>query len=275
VYPVALILLVGLFVRWLQTKNAAIAREGHAVLAITLFGAFTFLQAWPRADFTHIVFGMQPAFVLLGYIFFCLWRALVYVPERFRGKVALGPLLVVEGVLMIAALYPPALLAWNGYKRTTVEYLDVGFPLHVDRATGILASADEAKRIDQVTQFITAHTRPNEPIFVVPWAAGFYFLADRPNPTRVDLFFDGDASGYPCVIAALDQAAPTYVIYGYVWDIDGKHFRDYARPIDEYIRTHYRIDATFPGYEIWRRVEGQAPTYRYGLSRCRNLTRAS
>ena len=61
----------------------------------------------------------------------------------------------------------------------------------------------------------------------------------------------------------------------YLWDIDGKHFRDYARPIDEYIRTHYRIDATFPGYEIWRRVEGQAPTYRYGLSRCRNLTRAS
>ena len=61
----------------------------------------------------------------------------------------------------------------------------------------------EALRIDQVTQYITSHTAPNEPIFVVPWAAGFYFLTDRPNPTRVDLFFDGNASSYPCLIAAM------------------------------------------------------------------------
>ena len=46
------------------------------------------------------------------------------------------------------------------------------------------------------------------------------------------------------------------MIYGYTWDVDGKHFRDYARPIDEYIRTRYAIEAGIDGYEVWRRIEG-------------------
>jgi len=45
------------------------------------------------------------------------------------------------------------------------------------------------------------------------------------------------------------------VIYGYTWDVDDKRFRDYAAPVDQYIRSRYAIEFTTDGYEIWRRIE--------------------
>jgi hypothetical protein len=279
VYPFAAVALGVLIVRWYQTRNMGIAREGHALLAVALFGAFTFLQAWPRSDLSHVLFGMQPAFILLGYLSFCSWRGLAYVLARLRTTIAqrASPpirssqvvLLLVDVIVMAVTLLPQAALLRNGYKRTDFEYVNYNVPLQTERARGILTTPDEAQRIEQVTAYITTHTSPREPIFVVPWAAGFYFLTDRPNPTRFDLLLYGDPVAYPCLIATLDQSQPKYVIYGYVWDVDGKHFSDYARSVDEYIRTRYRVEITFPAYEIWRRVEGAAPTSVNEPDRCR------
>ena len=112
-----------------------------------------------------------------------------------------------------------------------------------------------AAEIDQVSRYLQAHTRPEDPIFVVPWAAGFYFLADRPNPTRFDVLLYGDPDVYPCLISTLDERKPAYVVYGYAWDVDGKRFSEYAQPIDDYIRTRYQIAERFDEYEIWRRLD--------------------
>lgn len=258
VYPVALISLVVLLGRWTRTSDADIAREGQTLLAITLFGAFTFLQAWPRSDVTHILFGMQPGFILLGYLSFCVWRGLRKVPFP-----------ALHAVVALATLLPQAALLRNGYKLTVFQNQNYDVPLRAARARGIFTSREEQVRIDGVTEYIAAHTALEDPIFVVPWAAGFYFLADRPNPTRVDLLFDGDPDAYPCLIATLDLNKPKYVIYGYVWDVDGKRFSEYARPIDTYIRARYRIETTFPGYEIWRRLDDEAPILGIRSDACR------
>jgi len=106
------------------------------------------------------------------------------------------------------------------------------------------------------TNFIIEHTTPDDPIFVVPWASGFYFLTDRRNPTRTDFLLFEDPESYPCLLARLDERPPTYVIYGYTWDVDGRRFRDYAAPIDGYIRSRYALEDSVDGYEIWRRLDG-------------------
>ena len=49
------------------------------------------------------------------------------------------------------------------------------------------------------------------------------------------------------------------MIYGYVWDVDGKHFRDYAKPIDDYIRSRYVLDDSVDGYEAWKRIDQAQP----------------
>jgi hypothetical protein len=247
VYPLILTRLAWLAYQVHGRGRTDVTREGRAVLAIAIAGALLLLQTWPRADLTHLLFGIQPTFVLLAYLTHCAWRAMHVVPGRR---------VVVSAVLLLVTLAPHALLLWNGYRRTDWEYANYVAPLRSERARGVRAVPIEAQRIDAVTRYLSEHTAPDEPIFVVPWAAGFYFLADRENPTRTDFMLFEDPEAYPCLIAGLERQPPKYVIYGYTWDVDGKRFRDYAAPIDRYIRSRYAIESGVDGYEIWRRLEG-------------------
>jgi 4-amino-4-deoxy-L-arabinose transferase-like glycosyltransferase len=250
VYPLAVIAIAVLARRYQSNGDPDAKREGHALLAIALVGMFTLLQAWPRADVPHILFGLQPTFIVLMYVLFCAWRALKMMP---------GPPLAIAAISMIIALAPAASLLWKGYQRTNWEYQNYIVVVRTERAKGILTGGLEAQRIDVVTKYISEHTAPGEPIFVVPWAAGFYFLADRVNPTRTDFMLFEDPEAYACLLSRLDQRPPKYVVYGYTWDVDDEHFRDYAAPIDRYIRSRYAIEFTTDGYEIWRRLDEAPP----------------
>jgi hypothetical protein len=247
VFPFALLAIAVLAYQWQRHRNPLAKSEGHALLAITTVGALTLLQSWPRADVTHILFGLQPAFILFGYVLFCVWRS----ARRAFGTAG-------AAIALPIALAPILLFLWRGQQRTDWEYQNYIVAVRTERAHGIFAASLEAQRIDTVTTYVTEHTAPDDPVFVVPWASGFNFLTRRFNPTRIDFMLFEDPEAYPCLIASLDQHPPKYVIYGYTWDVDDKHFRDYAAPIDRYIRSRYAIEFTTDGYEVWRRLEGTA-----------------
>jgi len=255
VYPLSFIAIGILAWRFQRRGDRAAKHEGHALLAIATVGILTLLQVWPRADVPHILFGLQPTFILFAYLLFCGWRGL---------KATAGPRMAIAAIAMIVALAPAATLLWKGYKRTDWEYQNYIVAVRSDRAKGIFAAGLEAQRIDVVTTYISEHTAPDDPVFVVPWASGFNFLADRSNPTRTDFILFEDPEAYPCLLSRLDAHPPKYVIYGYTWDVDDKHFSDYAAPIDRYIRSRYAIEFSTDGYEIWRRLDEAPPaTDRY------------
>jgi hypothetical protein len=255
VYPITFVAIGILSWRFQQRGDRAAKHEGHALLAITSVGLLTLLQAWPRADVPHILFGLQPTFILFAYLLSLVWRAMKSLP---------GPPIAIAAIAMIIALSPAVTLLWKGYKRTDWEYQNYIVAVRTDRAKGIFAAGLEAQRIDIVTKYLSEHTSPDDPIFVVPWASGFYFLANRSNPTRTDLMLFEDPEAYPCLLSRLEARPPKYVIYGYTWDVDDKHFRDYAEPIDRYIRSRYAIEFSTDGYEIWRRLDEAPPaTDRY------------
>ena len=236
VYPIGVILI-------------ARAREHrHALIAIASMGLLLLLQSWPRADVPHILFGLQPTFIMFAYVL-------------YRG--ARGPLLA---AVMIA---PMLLLLWNGYQRTDWEYANYVASLKVDRAQGVATLPLDAQRINLVTQYIRANTAADDSIFVVPWAAGFYFLTDRANATRTDFLLFADPETYPCLLARLEERRPKYVIYGYTWDVDNKRFRDYAAPIDAYIRSRYAVEDEVDGYEIWRRLDSANSSSNAWSGACR------
>ena len=251
VFPIAV---VALAVRAYRAQQRESAREGHALLVIVSIGALLLLQSWPRADVAHILFGLQPTFILLAYALSLAWRGLSRLP---------GPRLLVRTAAMAITLLPLALLLWNGYRRTDWEYANYVAPLRAERAAGVTSVPIDTNRVDAVIRYIGEHTTPDDPIFVVPWAAGFYFLTDRANPTRTDFMLFEDPELYPCLLSRLEQQPPKYVIYGYTWDVDDRHFRDYAAPVDRYIRSRYTIETSVDGYEIWRRIEGAGHTQEW------------
>lgn len=57
-------------------------------------------------------------------------------------------------------------------------------PLEVPGAGGVWTTKKEAREIIPVVEFLRRHTRPGEPIIVLPEAGAYHFLADRPNPLR-------------------------------------------------------------------------------------------
>ena len=246
VYPLIVVRLAWLVFQFHRRRRTDFRVEGCSLLAIAIAGAMLLLQTWPRADLTHLLFGIQPTFVLFAYVTDRVWRTM---------RAGTGRHLVVSAVLLLIMLLPHALLLWNGYRRTDWEYANYVAPLRSERARGVRAVPIEAQRIDTVTRYVAEHTSADETIFVVPWAAGFYFLADRKNPTRIDFMLFEDPEAYPCLLASLEEQPPKYVIYGYTWDVDERRFRDYAAPIDGYIRSRYAIENGVDGYEIWRRLD--------------------
>ena len=252
----------GAFERWVRiviylpvvvfplTAIAVIRAREHrpALIAIGVMAVMLLLQSWPRADVPHILFGLQPTFILLAY--------LLYAGSRGHA------------VGTVVMLTPILLLLWYGYKRTDSEYSNYVAHLRADRAQGVATVPIDAQRIDLVTQYVRGHTDPGEPIFVVPWAAGFYFLTDRANATRTDFLLFADPEMYPCLLARLEEKRPKYVIYGYTWDVDNNRFRDYAAPIDSYIRSRYAIEDEVDGYEIWRRIDGSRSTVNAWSGAC-------
>jgi hypothetical protein len=258
----------GIFERWVRlviflpvivyplTAIAMIrAPERRSLIPIVLMGLLLLLQSWPRADVAHILFGLQPTFILFAYLLYRGSLLLSGFPAAgARSHIAR------RAAATAAMLVPLVLLLWNGYKRTDWEYANYVAHLAVDRGAGITTIPIEANRINAVTRYLAEHTTPDDPIFVVPWAAGFYFLTDRANPTRTDFMLFADPELYPCLLSRLEQRPPKYVIYGYTWDVDEKRFRDYAAPIDQYIRSRYTVESGVDGYEIWRRIEGAGHT---------------
>jgi hypothetical protein len=237
-------------------------RQRHALLAIAFMGLLLLLQSWPRADVAHILFGMQPTFILFAYLLYLGSVAVVgepppkgggYVGSPVGGDVARA---FKRGITTAVMLVPIVLLLWNGYRRTDWEYANYVAHLQAERGGSVTTVPLDANRINAVVRYINEHTAPDDPIFVVPWAAGFYFLTDRGNPTRTDFMLFEDPELYPCLLSRLDAHPPKYVIYGYTWDVDGKRFSDYAAPVDRYIRSRYAIESSVDGYEIWRRIEG-------------------
>jgi hypothetical protein len=245
VFPLTLIAIAILAWRFQRRDDRGAKVEGHALLAIWCVGVLTLLQSFPRADVTHILFGLQPTYILFAYLCYCVWR-FAHMP---------GPRLATALIALLVTLLPSAVLLRKGHQRTDAEFQNYIVALRSDRGRGIFALGLEAQRIDIVTRYIREHSAADDGVFVVPWASGFNFLTDRMNPTRIDFLLFEDPEAYPCLLARLDQRPPKYVIYGYTWDVDDRHFSDYAAPVDRYIRSRYAIEFTTDGYEIWRRID--------------------
>lgn len=106
-------------------------------------------------------------------------------PRAWRGGALLAALVY---LLMAQNMVHGGLLGFIGDKRA--DYARLGrhhpnlTPLEVPGAGGVWTTKKEAAEIIPVVEFLRRHTRPGEPIIVLPEAGAYHFLADRPNPLR-------------------------------------------------------------------------------------------
>jgi hypothetical protein len=207
-----------------------------------------------RADVFHLV----PLAAVLP-----LLLATVAERERRAGhRLALGA--------MLACL---ALLALHGLDLERIRLLDSQPEQEIaaDAADGVTAPLAEARSLGSLVRYVQARVPPGEPLFVANPRHDLvkvgnplvYVLADRPNPTRYDVFQPGVITSRPVqleIVADLERARPRLVVR---WDSE---LADQPEPngagrssgvhiLDRYLERRYEPVARFGDYTVLRRAQ--------------------
>jgi len=230
---------------------------------LAIASAVTFLTEYPRMDEVHLTWSaclpLATGAVALAYVFSDLARRW---NTRGLARYVLAAALV---------LVPLATAARNIGVRTEgfVGLVDTSLPENAgaglkfaartrldapSSVAGITVPTLEASRLIAASKYVSANTRPGEPIFVYPTAPLLYVLAERPNPVRFAHLYPGAAS--PAELAGVIgtlEATPVNLVV-----VSESQLLFWGRPaqnteLEEYLANNYAPVAQFGDYYVLRR----------------------
>lgn len=152
-------------------RAAARVAVGGMLIATS---AFLFLGVFPRVDAHHLVLVLAPSFTVVAWV---LGRHPCWATRRLVG-------LATTALLLLATVSQGA-----GITGWTLDLSDQVF-LELPRGH-VWVSKGLSEQIDDLVGEVQRRVPPGEPIFVAPALPMYYFLADRPNPTRFPLILPG------------------------------------------------------------------------------------
>ena len=260
--------------RWSEVTGSA----ALVPMWLLVSGACLLFNQYPRMDSIHLLWS--------GGILFLVGAAMMERWERFACRLA--PALASSGLgrgALRAALLLLPVTAVLPTVFARVEYAGAFFrpvaaPAELTRAEGpygllrldvpgdegkVWLPGKEALQVQEIVELLQAKTAPGEPIFAYPAVPGFYYLADRPNPTPFNHLFPSmaDEEEQAEMVRALERVR--YVI----WDDAGAHLWVWPglyEPVTEYIRLNYRIERFVGQYAILSRqavIDWGEPLYYY------------
>jgi hypothetical protein len=250
----------------IATATAATSLRPSASLVsrwYLLAGALLLFNLFPRMDAMHITYSAPVLFISGSFALYCFYRRLQATLDG-SAVAPLASLLLYGGLLLLpaATMLPnlewraSALFVGEGDQRRfePPDYVSLGLP-----GAGVLVRASTRDNIGRAAQYVAERTEPGEPMFAYPTVPVFYFLADRPNPTRFGHLFPGAATEVEQqeLILALERSSVRYVIWDQYWvdewGRDGKHTLNQA--VTDYILSRYRLEATFGPLHVLARSE--------------------
>lgn len=236
-------------------------RYSHVFL-ILVFGILSFKTVMVRSDIEHLLFCIIPAVILGCFLLNEFYvrlsnNSMPPVERNSNKKLILFKAFVIVTFLLLSCygqiiryISISCFKNINNYEKLSLEY-----------AQGILVHKNEKDDITNVVSYVKSNTNSSDKIFIVPYGAMIYFLADRDNPTRYDQFLPYNTYYDQIqVIQALEKTKPKLIIYVHSGDIDGKPFESYAPLINNYIKQKCFVIERYGIYEVW--------SYKLGNGKC-------
>ncbi|MDQ3703450.1 MAG: glycosyltransferase family 39 protein, partial [Chloroflexota bacterium] len=232
--------------------------------ALALWGT-----AFPRADFDHVQVALGPAFVLGATVLESVGRLAVrhrvwrlwgaphreilgriddawcrrWLPQTLAGG-------VVAAFLVVGLGHARALHMGPGWTLRTLSGV-------APRAAGILLDHDDAAELRHLVQEVRRLSAPGEAIVSLPWNAGLYFLAERRNASRYDLFIPASIlpEDIPEIERALEEAR--LIVYWTARDsfINNTSLDDRSPELHNILVSRYRAVAAINAYRLLLRDE--------------------
>lgn len=211
---------------------------------------FMFAQ-FPRVDDIHLLHAALPLFVAATGLAAHAWRA--------APRWSLARLLVLVVIVGLPAVSVSSTTTWRAVaflvpdaaRPHVAEYAEFSHA----RAPVVLP-AHAARSYRGLLDYIEARTAPGEPIFVFPVAPMFYFLADRPNPTRYNHLQPGvaDEAAQRRMIDELTLAGVRYVVWDHLGVIDWGTQIAY-QTLNDFIWHCFTPREDFPPFVVLERNE--------------------
>lgn len=236
-------------------------------LALILFNAMVFFRtALGRSDYIHLLYA-TPLFWLLTALI--LERYSLFVGTRLESLkegarpylscvLLLLPLLIF--IWYISAAYDPFETASGRIKRLSARKIvpEGLVATSVDRV-GIYVSPEQAAQIEGIVNYIRKNTKPNEHIFDFTNQGAYYFLINRPNPTRYSqVIYASPRYLQREVVRDLETKKPRYVLFREGLSLDGVPLDKRLPLIADYLAERYIKEREIHGITILRRRDEEA-----------------
>jgi hypothetical protein len=261
--PIALTLSASFLAFRAMGKGFWGSRTAPVLLLMTLAGAFYFRTALGRSDAEHLYYGSLFA-LLLAII--AVDRLLSRSFDLLSARKVIGlPILLCSiaasaGLMWFCnAVYQP-LPALNARlsRLTRPSEQPSSQSSELPRLGTSVIPPEQEANIRTVSEYIRAHTRPNEPVFDFSNQAGFIFFADRPSASRyLNVVLAGTPEMQEEVVRDLEREKTSLVIFkaGTVFDdIDGVPQEQRLPVVFNYLKANYEYSGQVGQVVFWRKL---------------------
>jgi hypothetical protein len=255
--------LISILAGALLTTTPLPERTAWMLRWLVVASAVTFLTQYPRVDEVHLTWSaclpLATGAVVVAYLYRHLakrWNL------RAPGRVVLALALVLVPLATAARNLGVRTDGWIGLPDTSlpenagasIQFAPRTRLVDPPMVAGITVPRLETTRLIATAQYIGAHTRQGEAIFVYPTAPLLYVLADRPNPTRFAHLYPGAASPaeLASVIDTLGSAPVNLAV------VSESQLLFWGKPaqntdLENYLANNFDAVAQFGDYYVLRR----------------------
>lgn len=202
---------------------------------VTIVSFFLFLTQHQPFDYAHLMQMYMPVFFLIGYLISILLGRIASRKWLYYAiRAGLGLLLffyiynTIMGIDLVTRIFSTQLVG--------------------PRAGFYMREADK-NPIENAIEYIQENTSQGEPIFVLPYHSLFYFLAERPNPTRFQLVWP--IKIFPTmdqeIIDTLEDRRVNYIVRFNTIHPGIGALEEIAPDITAYVRDNYVVERKLGG----------------------------
>ena len=234
----------------------AARKESALVVLVTLGAALTLFPQYFffRPDTPHLSEFMIPFLVAMACTAFYAARARGW----WRGPAyAFIGLVVVGETLYVAHAFPKesAGTIAAARKRST--------EMTGHNGVRVLLKKREAERLQGLHDAVVAHSAPGEWVVTFPYSPTINFMTDRPSYLH-NLYVDNATAPRtfaPDTIREIEARRPAVIVIDQrdINDTEFSRFRNWARPVYDYVRTRYVLVGAFGENEVYARPD-KVPT---------------
>jgi hypothetical protein len=227
--------------RWLCPNwRGALERfaRGYLVeLCLFLLSLFTFRSALGRSDWEHVVYSAITIYLLFFTIILKWMVAPLLKGWSARKQLRYG----VIGLVGLGCVV-------SAFGAGRLGLFAANFPIHTSDEELVPAEYLEA------AAYLKEQLEPDELVFTLTSEASWYYLLDRPAPTRFPVVWFATPDFYQQeIVEDLKNAPVKYLIYrANYWDIDLIPHEERYPVLMAYIVDAFEYDRTIGGIELWK-----------------------